>query len=462
MFQNNSGQNLAGAHLKLNQGGSGDVVLSWDITHNNANRRWYAGIDTSDGYSWKLANPLTTLSYGSENFDNPNETKFKVSSDGSATILKDLTLGGSSLVGLTTSSFNLLNTNVDTVNAFGQARTIVMGSSADGSTYAILGVTESTDKNTGALQVRGGVGIAKNLNIGGNFNASGSATIGDTLTVSKATAINDNIQSTSKTTGALVVAGGAGFGGNIFGGGTLSIASNSSIGGTLSVSGGTILSSTLSVSGATAIDNSMTVSGISSFTNTTQSTSCTTGAVVISGGLGVQKDIYTCGKIYGPSGEIGQIAERIKTVGINTNATYYLTFVDSNNPSPIDEYVYTDSGIYYNPSTNNFSVTGDITAFASDDRLKTNVNSIENALDKVVSLNGFTYNFNSIGETLGFDSSITHVGVSAQQVQKVLPEAVAPAPANEDYLTVKYEKLVPLLIEAIKQLKSEIEELKSK
>ena len=462
VFQNNSGQNLSGAHLKLNQSGPGDNVLSWDITHNNANLRWYAGIDTSSGYSWKLANPLTTLSYGLESFDNPNETKFEVDTQGNVSILKNLTLGGTSLVGLTTSSFNLLNTNVETVNAFGAARTIVMGLGADGSTLAFLGTTESNSTITGSFQTRGGAGIAKNLYVGGNINASGSATIGDTLTVAKATAINDNIQSTSKTTGALVVAGGAGIGGNIFGGGTLSIASNSTLGGTLTVSGGTTLSSTLSVAGITAINNFLTVSGISTFSNTTQSTSCTTGAVVISGGLGVAKDIYTCGKIYGPNGEIGQIAERVKTVGINTNATYYLTFVDSNNATPIDEYVYTDSGIYYNPSTNNFSVTGDITAFASDDRLKTNVNNIENALEKVISLNGFTYNFNEIGETLGFNSSIVHVGVSAQEVQKVLPEAVAPAPANEEYLTVKYEKLVPLLIEAIKQLKSEIEELKSK
>ena len=103
---------------------------------------------------------------------------------------------------------------------------------------------------------------------------------------------------------------------------------------------------------------------------------------------------------------------------------------------------------------------GDIIAFASDERLKTNIEPLENALDKVLSLSGFTYNFNEIGEELGFDRSLRHAGVSAQEIQAVLPEAVCPAPASDEYLTVKYEKLVPLLIEAIKELKEEIDDLK--
>jgi len=108
----------------------------------------------------------------------------------------------------------------------------------------------------------------------------------------------------------------------------------------------------------------------------------------------------------------------------------------------------------------NLSCSNDIIAFASDERLKTNFEPIENAVDKVLKLRGFTYNFNEIGEGLGFDTSIRHAGVSAQEVQAVLPEAVCPAPASDEYLTVKYDKLVPLLIEAIKELKEEIEELK--
>ena len=108
----------------------------------------------------------------------------------------------------------------------------------------------------------------------------------------------------------------------------------------------------------------------------------------------------------------------------------------------------------------NLSVGGDITAFASDMRLKTSLEQIEGAVAKVCKLSGFTYEFNETGRGLDLPGG-RHAGVSAQQVLEVLPEAVACRPID-DYLTVKYEKLVPLLIEAVKELKAEIDDLKSK
>jgi len=94
--------------------------------------------------------------------------------------------------------------------------------------------------------------------------------------------------------------------------------------------------------------------------------------------------------------------------------------------------------------------TNNITAYYSDDRLKTRLGVIDNALIKVLSLNGFYYHANETAQALGY-SVQNEVGVSAQEVQAVLPEIVVPAPIDDKYLTVRYEKLIPLLVEAIKE-----------
>ena len=108
------------------------------------------------------------------------------------------------------------------------------------------------------------------------------------------------------------------------------------------------------------------------------------------------------------------------------------------------------------------AASNDITAFASDERLKRNIKLIESPLEKVSQLSGFTYNFNNTAKELAdYDTEQNYVGVSAQEVKKVQPEAVKLAPfdtdasgsiSGEDYLTVQYEKLVPLLVESVKEL----------
>lgn len=107
------------------------------------------------------------------------------------------------------------------------------------------------------------------------------------------------------------------------------------------------------------------------------------------------------------------------------------------------------------------TATGNITAYYSDDRLKTKLGVIPNALDKVKSLEGFYYQANEVAQALGYEVK-REVGVSAQSVQAVMAEVVAPAPIDPQYLTVQYEKLVPLLIEAIKELTAKVEALEAK
>jgi hypothetical protein len=118
--------------------------------------------------------------------------------------------------------------------------------------------------------------------------------------------------------------------------------------------------------------------------------------------------------------------------------------------------------------------TNQITSFYSDERLKEDIVEIQDALEKVMQLRGVTYTPNSIAESLGYKKE-NMVGVIAQDVEKVLPEAVKPAPfdimlfenteiskSGQNYKTVQYEKLVPLLIEAIKELNKEVQQLKGK
>jgi hypothetical protein len=105
--------------------------------------------------------------------------------------------------------------------------------------------------------------------------------------------------------------------------------------------------------------------------------------------------------------------------------------------------------------------TNNVTAYYSDDRLKTRIGTIESALDKVKSLVGFYYHANETAQRMGYTSQ-QEVGISAQDVEKIMPEVVAPAPIDDRYLTVRYERLVPLLIEAIKELDRKIDELKEK
>lgn len=100
--------------------------------------------------------------------------------------------------------------------------------------------------------------------------------------------------------------------------------------------------------------------------------------------------------------------------------------------------------------------TGNVTAYYSDMRLKTDIQPIDGALSKVMTLNGFYFRPNQIAQDFGYEDKV-EVGVSAQDVQAIMPEVIAEAPIDPEYMTVHYEKLAPLLIEAIKDLKKQLD-----
>lgn len=110
-----------------------------------------------------------------------------------------------------------------------------------------------------------------------------------------------------------------------------------------------------------------------------------------------------------------------------------------------------------------FHADGDVIAYSttvSDERLKTNIQGIENAVAKVSQLNGYTFEYKADGKV--------SAGVIAQEVESVLPEAVSekqlPLKTDDDqeYKVVNYDALHGLLIEAVKELAARVEALEAK
>jgi len=178
---NNTLTETRGSHLRLtNSGSGGDVVISWD---NNASgttkQRWYAGIDASDSYAWKLAKPDTAY-FDNESFDrnlgggNLPETKLKIDTSGNATFLGGLTAGD----GLT------LNTNKFTV-AGATGNTTIAGSLDIGSSFNI-NVSNSNKfsvDTSGNVTNAGTLTATEKIKTSGDLEVVAAATVGTTLGV---------------------------------------------------------------------------------------------------------------------------------------------------------------------------------------------------------------------------------------------------------------------------------------
>jgi hypothetical protein len=151
-------------------------------------------------------------------------------------------------------------------------------------------------------------------------------------------------------------------------------------------------------------------------------------------------------------------ASNIDITGItNANTTFINdalfvdTIISSNN---ID--IYCDKTItfkFFNDKTSNYNFTSTITkegyTVVSDANKKTNIVPLVNSLGKVLQIGGYKY--------LRVDTDVTEVGLLAQEVEKVLPEAISYFP--DATLGIKYERIIPLLVEAIKELNTKINNL---
>lgn len=135
------------------------------------------------------------------------------------------------------------------------------------------------------------------------------------------------------------------------------------------------------------------------------------------------------------------------------------------------------STIYKLTVNGTIAASQDIVAYYSDERLKHITEYVNDVLPNLSKINVFKYNCNDLAEFYGFDKSKNEIGFSAQEIQKYYPELVTLAPfdtirneetnkimskSGENYLTLKYDRLTPVLLQAIKELNHKYNVLEEK
>ena len=181
--------------------------------------------------------------------------------------------------------------------------------------------------------------------------------------------------------------------------------------------------------------------------------------------------IYTIGSSYNPGdNDLGNM------YGIGYGHGNNAPFISMTNATGWGMYVAADGDCraFIDASYGRISITSTISQNASDVRLKTNIKVIDNPIEKIKKIRGVTFDWvDNIKTEYDFHPDSMHeTGVIAQEIQEVIPDAVTTAPFNGNYtkksgtdnnfLTVKDEKIIPLCIEAIKELSAQVELLKSK
>ena len=298
------------------------------------------------------------------------------------------------------------NGQIDIGNGTGFTRTTLTAGSGVSISNGSGSVTISATGLGGTVTSVTGTGSVNGITLTGTVTSSGNITLGGTLS---------GVSLTSQVSGTLPVAnGGTGATDAATARTNLSVPSTSGSGASgtwgISISGN-----------AATVTNGITTSNIGSY------------APTLTGG--------------GASGTWGiNISGNAATA---TSATTATTATTANALNASNSY-----------SVASLTASGNITAY-SDDRLKTRIGYIDQALNKVMSLKGIYYVPNDAGISVGLPEQ-KQVGLSAQDVRAVMPEAVFPAPNNSEYMTLDYARLVPLLVEAIKEQQILIDALSKK
>jgi hypothetical protein len=187
----------------------------------------------------------------------------------------------------------------------------------------------------------------------------------------------------------------------------------------------------------------------------------------ISASEGQTSPIYTIGSSYEPA---ATTLGNMYGIGFTSTGSFFPSGASGWGLYTADNGV---SRIFLSAASGNITATGNITAYASDRRLKTNITPISNPIDKLMQISGVEFDWVDNIEEIGFQPQQMHeTGVIAQEIQAIIPDAVMVAPFNNnatdisgvdnEYLTVDKEKIIPLLIEAVKQQQEYIRTLEAR
>jgi len=185
------------------------------------------------------------------------------------------------------------------------------------------------------------------------------------------------------------------------------------------------------------------------------------------GKLNVADGINSLDNVKAPRISIGADYGSTYPVAISTGQRYCIGFrnTGATNGSTNYPWLAHESNkliLHWNSIGDRFSIdhsgtvvaSGNVTAY-SDEKLKENIEVIDNAVEKVKQIRGVTFTRNDLE-----DKEKRYTGVIAQEIEKVLPEVVS-YDEGQDAKTVAYGNIVGLLIEAVKEQQEQIEELKS-
>jgi len=221
-----------------------------------------------------------------------NQPRFSIRSGGVGEFLSDFYANGTvtSRPGSTSGAFLFGDQSLGIEREFNTSRMRLFGPPTGAFHFDGGNVGIGTASPFEKLEVNGNVGVRSTLKVDGKATL-GSAQVDDALDVDGLTHLTNTTASGSSGTGALVVDGGAGIGGSVNVGGAANVTGAATVGGTLGVTGATSLSSTLDVTGATTAGGTLDVTGVTKLLSTTETAGSGSGALVVTGGVGVGKSL---------------------------------------------------------------------------------------------------------------------------------------------------------------------------